>query len=529
MYLNEIYKETIYGIKQSYNEADFNLSEKLDTNELLKLSVYNVGTIQPISGNLLLDSSMYSGDQSSKYPENAFTIDLKKGNYIIAYDEGGLISKSTGKVNDCIRSSSLEKLDFGEFHIDDQAVVDSATNSNYNEILQNVGYSCLKTNFFKVSSKSKLHIWVDDESIVGVLRFSIYKMNTGKYEEKLAHTFIIEKDGLFSFNLDKMFRYELRVCEIKNDEAREPHPKYPIGTYQITTYGKVGKVDNDADYDRLMNEDLRRFDINDDKLQSMMGIEIPHDVNPLNQYIMVGKVELILYIDFNNDEYYIRPASYAEVFMNLFLPGRKVKEIEVTEDYAMYEIVDFIIIDYDFRDSERIISNIKNWISCDDDDIHPDEYSLYYYISNFNLYDWYLSRFKGIINSHFMFIDISPTAQAYDNVDIVRENIDATLDFTIVQCPWYITRKQNFRYYNNIEWSYSDDWKNTDTTNQVKIDVQGHGIMKVSKKHFANVVGVDLENITGGNLTDAQFRNFKLNYPMINPYSRLQYWLGIRL
>lgn len=54
-------------------------------------------------------------------------------------------------------------------------------------------------------------------------------------------------------------------------------------------------------------------------------------------------------------------------------------------------------------------------------------------------------------------------------------------------------------------------------------------MLKVSRKHFQNVTGVDVDAVTEGNLTDAQFRAFRLNYPTVNPYSRFQYWLGVRL
>lgn len=54
-------------------------------------------------------------------------------------------------------------------------------------------------------------------------------------------------------------------------------------------------------------------------------------------------------------------------------------------------------------------------------------------------------------------------------------------------------------------------------------------MLKVSRKHFQNVTGVDVDAVTEGNLTDAQFRGLRLNYPTVNPYSRFQYWLGVRL
>ena len=57
----------------------------------------------------------------------------------------------------------------------------------------------------------------------------------------------------------------------------------------------------------------------------------------------------------------------------------------------------------------------------------------------------------------------------------------------------------------------------------------GSAVLKVSRKHFQNVTGVDIGAVTEGNLTDAQFRGLRLNYPTVNPYSRFQYWLGVRL
>lgn len=63
----------------------------------------------------------------------------------------------------------------------------------------------------------------------------------------------------------------------------------------------------------------------------------------------------------------------------------------------------------------------------------------------------------------------------------------------------------------------------------MKATVAGSAVLKVSRKHFQNVTGVDVDAVTEGNLTDAQFRGLRLNYPTVNPYSRFQYWLGVRL
>ena len=530
MYLNEIYKETFYGVKSTFNQDDFGLSNKISSSELLKINIYEIGSITPLSGNYLLDPSMYSSDESN-YPENALTIELRKGEYVIAYDEGGFISKTTGNVNDCIKCSNGSKLDFGEFTITDRNALESLSQDNFESVLNSSNYrSSLTNNLIKISNKSKFHIWIEDPNAIGILKLKIYKINAGKYNEKLVHSFIVTKNDLFSFELNRLFKYQFIVSEIKEDRTKIPRFKYPVGTYQMTTYEKVGLFNNEDVRDNLIDIDKNKFRIVNDRLQSLANVNIPDDINPLNHYIMLGKVELMLYIDFNNDEYYIRPGTYAEVFMNLFVPEMEVTEVEKTDDYAIYNIIDFIIVEYDFRDKDRIIQSIKNWIRCNDSDIHIDEYELYYYITNFDLYEWYYSRFKDIIESHFMFVRLSPiTAVAYDNVEQLRESQDSLLDFNIEECHWNVITSSNERHYNVIDWNYNDNWHNTGVTNEVKINVTGTAVLKVSKKHFQNVTGVNLENITEGNLSNEQFREFKLNYPIINPYNRLQYWLGIKL
>jgi len=529
MYLNRIYEEPFYGTKTTFSERDFSLSDKISTDELLKVSAYEVGALQEVEGEFIVDSSMFSVG-GTKYPENALTVDLKKGEYVIAYLSGGLVSKSTGKVNSCIRCSALDRLDFGDFTVESQDDILTLSQESYLRVLADAGYSCVNSNVVKVTGKSKLHLWIDDETAVGAVSLKIFKVGTGKYEEKLRHSMIFTRSDQFSFTLPIGFKYQLVVSEIKEDKFKVPKFKYPVGTYQLTTYEKVGEMDGSKSIQELAEEDRRKLSLADGRLTSLENARIPAEVNPLNYYVMIGRVDLMIYIDFNNDEFYIRPSSYAEVFMNLFVPDREVTEVEITADYAIYNVVDYILISYDFRDKQSIMRSIKNWVSCIDSDIHADEYDLFYFISNFTLYDWYYARFKDIIDQHFTYIKLYPvTAVAYDNVETLQSSPDSTLDFTIVECGWSKLSSFNSPYCNVVDWNYTDNWQNTSVANEVKINVIGTAVLKISKKHFKNITGVSIDEATQGSFTDAQFRKFGLNYPVINPYNRLQYWLGIKL
>ena len=174
MHLNEIYRETLYGVKDVYDEKDIRLPEKVSSDGLLKVSVYEVGALQELSGVYAIDRSTYSGD-GERYPENALAIDLKAGEYAIAYAGGGLVSKGTGEVNACVRSSVKDRLDFGEFALSGDAL-DSLTQENYESVLNRAGYRCSTVNVVRIQNRSKLHIWVDDKGAVGSLALKAYRV-----------------------------------------------------------------------------------------------------------------------------------------------------------------------------------------------------------------------------------------------------------------------------------------------------------------------------------------------------------------
>ena len=533
MYLNEIYKESFYSTKESYSGEDLNLSSVIESDSLLKIEVFEINAFQPLTGTYILNDSTYVDESSlsGSYPDNALKIELKKGTYGILYEEGGLISKTTGKVNDCIRSSalsSIEKLDFGEFEIDSNEL-SSVTNENYNDVLISKNYKCLKPNIIKINSKTKLHIWINDQDVVGSFTFTLFKISSGKYTEKKIKSCIVG-DNINDFIVDTEPNkvYRIVVSELKTDSSIDPHPKYPVGTYQITKYDIISKFSTIEEFNSIKERDEQRFIRENDKLTSLKNIDIPYNINPLNQYIMLGKVELLLYIDLTNDEYYIRPGTYAEVFMNLFVPQKEVTLVEETDSYIIYNIIDYIIVNYDFRNKSRIIESIKNWLDCTDDDIHSDEYDIYFYITNFGIYDWYTTRFIDLIKENFKFIEVNPSVTVFDNVD--QSNADEVFDnVEISDCTWRINENPNVINYNVVKWNYDVDWEATNVQNQVTMTVNGVGYVRVTKKHFFNVTGIDLDVVTNGTLTDAQYKEFKLNYPVMNPYNRLQSWLGIKL
>lgn len=221
------------------------------------------------------------------------------------------------------------------------------------------------------------------------------------------------------------------------------------------TYETVGRLEGQADMGSMVSADMQNFSVSEGRLQSLAGVTVPDSLNPLLHYVMLGRVELMLYIDFNNDEFYLRPCSCAEAFMNLFVPERKVTEVEVTQEYAIFRIVDYVIVGYDFRDRPGILKGIMAWLMCEEGDILNDEYGLYYYVQNFGLYEWYCSRFRDIIESHFMCVRLSPvTAVALDDVGRARGSQDTLLDFTVTGCRWRAEKGLSAKCFNIVDWRH---------------------------------------------------------------------------
>jgi hypothetical protein len=59
--------------------------------------------------------------------------------------------------------------------------------------------------------------------------------------------------------------------------------------------------------------------------------------------------------------------------------------------------------------------------------------------------------------------------------------------------------------------------------------INGQGYIKITKQHFKNITGVNLDDIKYGNLSDEQFRMLKLNDPLISPFNRFQYWINLKV
>ena len=415
---------------------------------------------------------------------------------------------------------------------DECSFEDTATADNVDDLIAAKNYSSKKYTLITVVDNAKLRMWIKDESensenVFGSLTFSIYKIDQSKQDPVQVLTTIINKDDDFQIHGEDGL-YELSVSEMKVIEDEPPTPKYPSGTYQITLNQEVGRNKNESVLQEISVQKKAELRFSNDKLISLNGIEIPPDVDPLNRYVMLGKIELDLYLDFNSDKYYLYPTSYAECFMNLFVPKMKVEEIEDTNDHALYHITDYELIEFDYRDCNKIKNAIKRWINCNDRDIR-NKHEVYFYVDTFNLYSWYYAKFRDIIEKHFIYVKIDADVYGEDNVNSpISNNNDNVESFTIQTCTWQKWTRTN--KFNHIDWNV-DEWESagTEDNNDIMINATGSGVIRVSKKHFEQVIGGDINEIEEHDLDKTQLEDLHVNMPIIPKYNRFQYWLGIDL
>lgn len=533
MYLNEIYDETFVGQIKTYTNADFKTDDIVtNADSVYKVSLYKLTDVEYVSG-YTLEASSYSAF-TTQPPSSALKIALKKGDYALAYDNGGFVSKDTNKINDCI-SSTVGDVQFDTLDVsEDSEAVAELTNESALSFISSKYYTTVKYLRFKVTGKSKFCVWVKNANAIGRLDFKIYKLDTAKQEASFIASKILRSySKSYDFRITSVGLYETVITEIKNDAANAPAFKYPQGTYQITLQQRAATGFDENELQEKSEEDAAQFDMNGGKLQSLNGITIPADADPLNRYIMLGKVGLNLFIDFNNDEYYIYPVSYAECFMNLFVPSADMSVLEETEDHALYHIVDYSLIGFDFRNVNEIKRNMQRWVNCDISQIKSDPYELYFYVDNFDLFDWYYVKFNEVVEKHFFYLKLS-NIQAYVEDDVtVQRQMDDVLSSRIDHCEWEKCSKVS--RYNFIEWSSDDQWQqkldanDQPIQNKIFMTPTGEGYLRITKTHFKNVTGVDLSTTTSGELTEAQFKALKLNEPIVNGYQRFQNWLSVRL
>ena len=387
---------------------------------------------------------------------------------------------------------------------------------------------------FKVGAKKALFFsWPEGSSMLEeeapVEIFKILPLASPELVQvTLADIYSAAVNWLFLPGTDMRLKAIFERVDTSFDMFSPPEPKYPVGTYQSIWHEKVGELKSLDALEDASAKDKKNLDISSEgKLKSLKGLALPVEANPLTYLSLVGKIDMMLFVDLTNDSFYLKPNGYAEAFIALYLPERKVEEIEKTSDYIIARIVDYTVISRSFKSNASNINAIKSWISCRDEDIKHDQYELFYWIDIYNAYNWTLEKLKGTVASFFTFIELYDIkAKAYDDVSVKIEDYDSRLDYTIERCRW----RQLNGYAGSIgkiTWTEPTSWKNTDPSlpNKIEAEVEGYGVVKVSKRHLELVTGsVSFEE--GGELTDEQFKAFSiLNGPEVSPFARLQYFL----
>lgn len=540
MYFENILNKKILALEPTYDINSI-FDYEFNDNVLYKLS-YVEKFEAPVIDEISLNNTYYS-NESSRYPENAIKIELKKGTYRISCVGGCLIDVERKTINDCIWTSK-GKLKLSKDILLLENEINDIDHLTINDILKNHD-DLFVDNYFdiKISSASKLHIWINSKNVIGEINFKINKIDK-KDSNNEINEIIFDSSNFPKIQTTNDTMYEFVLDKLIEKEIVEPEFKYPVGTYQIILNNEITQNNNINELIKIQSSDKKQYNTNvNGKLISLNKIEIPKDVDPLNFYFMLGKCELICFIDFLTDKYYFYPNSYAECFMNLFLPDSKIETIEDSKYYLKFKITEYKHISYNFKDKTDIIANFSKWLDIKESDIYYDEYELYYYAKTYNLYNTYFSQVipKYIdFDKYFVFIELDITCMVKDNVSEKIENEDISLDYVISDykedennnpisgCLWKLVDSKP-KEYNYIEWSKPKEWYNTDTENELISYINGHGYLKISKQRFKNLFNVDLDYIKYGNLDDAEFKMLKLNDPIVSPYERFQYWMNIKM
>lgn len=284
--------------------------------------------------------------------------------------------------------------------------------------------------------------------------------------------------------------------------------------------------------DSIKINDINNFSFLSGKLNNLNNILIPNNVNPLNYYYMIGKIEFLLYFDFIGGTYYFQSITFAECFASLYIPKTTFKLIEENESYGIYKIISYVLINHDLNDIEKIKKNIKKWLNVTDDKINIDEYNLYYWIDtqncNSNIYQNIIDSNKIIkskIDSYYSYIKLSIIGNIYDNLNLQNSENDS-LNWDISQIS-FIELNETPEKFNFINWNKENVWHNSNEENIVYSQIFGEGILRVTKQYFKNLTGIDLNNIHSGSLSKDQLTNLNINEPIneVNSYNRFQYWL----
>ena len=521
----ETYSEDFCAIKRKYSSLELHLQEKISTSDIAKIEIYKKNELQTVE-NVELTSSNAALSETS--PENSAQVILKRGKYALIYKSGALAERQTGSLNKHVRCSAIEtNLRFYESSIDVDNIEKTfaeKTKNYFSEVFTVVD----------ISKKTNVCFWVNDsnENVTGKLELEICKIIPSEKQERVLSS-MMKKTDLKYFSLDDSYLYNFKIFKIEKGDKIAPTPKYPNGTYQIVQCKKVAEdIKKEKVLERAKADKASLSFDKEGRLSSLAGISISDDVDPLKHYVMLGKAHCLVYLDYNTDEFLVKPDDYAEVFMSLVAPTTKIEELEKTDEYAVYSYTDYAVLSYNFRNIAAVQKNILSWIKCKQEDIHKDEYGLYFYIDNFELNEWQLSKFKKIEDENFVYVNLDKI-KAFAVDDVSSPEMKKELACTISSCSWKLVEPTNLaRSY--VDWNYDSVWmpmkkKDKASLNKVQLTVIGKCALRISKRHFFNATGIDLDKISSGNLSDEQFRMLNLNMPKISSYTRLQHFLGVEL
>ena len=506
---------------------------EIEENIQYKLNVIKEKEIESSSLHLLsLEENVYKVS-SLKHPNVALSIPLQQGTYKIILKSFGIYNKNTNNFNDCIKSSK-GKVTVSDFDfINENNKFDENGNINYS----NVKNKNITEFEFKISRNSQFSIWIesnDKNLLIGNFEFYIVKVNKENIK-KTVNSFLFSKSSYNQLNIsfENNFIYLIEIYKLINDDTIfQPKPKYPEGTYQVVLNSQLISTINENLINSTKNADKSKYSLSFGKLKNLNNILIPYNLNPINYYYMIGKIEFLLYFDFITDTYYFQPISFAECFMALYIPKSSCKLIEknVDKTYSIFKITYFTLIYHNFNNEEQIKNNLKNWLQITDDKINVDEYKLYYWIDLQNLdYSTYYNIVNQItdIESYYVYINLSIIGKIYDDVSLPISE-DDILYWDVIDIEFNVLPKKSDKF-NHINWNINGDWKNKDNIqNLLYTEISGEGIIKITKQHFKNATNIDLDQYSSNqnnHLTKEQLIKLNINEPNLSPYNRFQYWL----
>ena len=498
------------------------------------MKLYECGNLEKVGTYTL--SNRYYDPAEDGTPNTCLSIPLQPGDYAFVYEDGGLVSRKTKKINGCFRATQKEKISLEAYSFETSTENidwddDEQVEQFYLSALVD-GNGPKKSCEFSCDSETVICIWENEEPeyCIGSLKFSIYRVKDRLVEPTIEENMVSDLQTGFTLSTNLSKIYEVVVYE-KSESQKIPRAKYPSGVFQLVAFDELATIGTHTDIDLIKEQDHARMEFDENKkLISLNGVDIPSDINPLKYYIVIGKVELLITIDYLADDYIIQPVGPAQAYLNLFIPKRTEKLVEATDTHATYLVTDFVLVSNNFKDVKSIKDGICRWLQCEREDIYNDEYELFFYVSSFNLYDWYCERFKSFIDSHFIALNLwKIKATAYDDVT-VRE-VESPLDYSITECKWKIEDSIPTTM-NKLSWSYENLWEPTTEENKVKFTSTGKGFVRISKKHFMDITRLTESEIASnkfGKFTDEEFKALNLNGPKISPFNRLDSWMNLQI